>query len=121
MLAEPALAQNLSTALPVTRLKPLVRELPADLETPTSVYLKLRGRGPSFLLESVEGGERIARYSFIGIEPRYKYTLRGNLIERQSETETQTIQLEPDSEETNVAHGPSALLSTGGVKIGPIL
>jgi len=97
MLAEP----TLTATLPVTRLKPLVRELPADLETPTSVYLKLRGRGPSFLLESVEGGERIARYSFIGVEPRYKYTLRGNLIERQSETETQTIQLEPDTDPTH--------------------
>ncbi len=101
MLAEPSLAQNLSAALPVTRLKPLVRELPADLETPTSVYLKLRGRGPSFLLESVEGGERIARYSFIGVEPRFKYTLRGNIIERQSENETQTIQLEPDTDPTH--------------------
>ncbi len=53
------------TALPrVAR----VRELPADLETPVSAYLKLRGRGPSYLLESVEGGERLGRYSFIGLE-----------------------------------------------------
>ncbi|MCE5259444.1 MAG: hypothetical protein LLG44_10405 [Chloroflexi bacterium] len=51
-------------------LRPLVRELPADVETPISVYLKLRGLGPSFLLESVEGGEHIARYSFIGAQPR---------------------------------------------------
>ncbi len=51
-------------------LRPLVRELPADIETPISVYLKLRGLGPSFLLESVEGGEHIARYSFIGAQPR---------------------------------------------------
>jgi len=49
---------------------PLVRELPADLETPLSVYLKLRGLGPSFLLESVEGGEHLARYSMIGTQPR---------------------------------------------------
>jgi len=45
-------------------IQTIVREIHADLETPTSVYLKLRGQGPSFLLESVEGGERIARYSF---------------------------------------------------------
>ncbi|MHB1293918.1 MAG: anthranilate synthase component I [Anaerolineae bacterium] len=51
-------------------LVPVVRELPADVETPISVYLKLRGLGPSFLLESVEGGERLARYSFIGTQPR---------------------------------------------------
>ena len=47
-----------------TLLRPLVRELPADVDTPISVYLKLRGLGPSFLLESVEGGEHLARYSF---------------------------------------------------------
>jgi anthranilate synthase component I len=52
------------------RLVPIVRELPADVETPISVYLKLRGLGPSFLLESVEGGEHLARYSFIGAQPR---------------------------------------------------
>ena len=45
------------------------RELPADLETPVSVYLKLRvgQEGPSFLLESVEKGEQLGRYSFIGV------------------------------------------------------
>ena len=48
---------------------PISREINADLETPVSAYLKV-ARGPySFLLESVEGGERIARYSFIGTEP----------------------------------------------------
>jgi len=47
----------------------VVHELAADLETPVSLYLKLRGEGPSFLLESVEGGERLGRYSFIGLHP----------------------------------------------------
>src|SRR5207253_328279 len=61
---------------------PLFRELSADLETPTSVYLKLRGRGPSFLLESVEGGERVARYSFIGVEPSAQYRLQNGVVER---------------------------------------
>src|SRR5262245_15011858 len=48
---------------------PVYRELPADLETPVSVYLKLcaRPNGPSFLLESVEKGEIVGRYSFIGV------------------------------------------------------
>ncbi|MEE9284149.1 MAG: anthranilate synthase component I [Dehalococcoidia bacterium] len=51
-------------------LVPVYREVTADLETPVTAYLKV-ARGPySFLLESVEGGERIARYSFIGAEPR---------------------------------------------------
>ena len=58
-----------------------VRELPADLETPVSVYLKLAGNGPSFLLESVTGGEQVARYSFIGVHPRAAYVLRGRSLE----------------------------------------
>ena len=50
-------------------LVPIYREIVADLETPVSAYLKT-ARGPySFLLESVEGGEHLARYSFIGTEP----------------------------------------------------
>ena len=54
----------------VREIVPLVRELSADTETPISVYLKLRGLGPSFLLESVEGGEHLGRYSMIGAHPR---------------------------------------------------
>ncbi len=51
-------------------LIPLCLDIIADLETPVTAYLKV-ARGPySFLLESVEGGERLARYSFIGTEPR---------------------------------------------------
>ncbi len=48
---------------------PVYREIVADLETPVSAFLKLNRGGYSFLLESVEGGERIGRYSFIGTEP----------------------------------------------------
>ncbi|MPZ97751.1 MAG: anthranilate synthase component I [Dehalococcoidia bacterium] len=48
---------------------PIYREVRADLETPVSAFLKV-ARGPySYLLESVEGGERMGRYSFIGTEP----------------------------------------------------
>jgi anthranilate synthase component 1 len=50
-------------------LIPVYREIIADAETPVSAYQKLRKTGPSFLLESVEGGERIGRYSFIGANP----------------------------------------------------
>jgi anthranilate synthase component 1 len=50
-------------------LVPVYRDINADLETPVSAYMKV-AKGPySFLLESVEGGNRIARYSFIGTEP----------------------------------------------------
>jgi anthranilate synthase component 1 len=48
---------------------PLYAEVPADLETPVSAFLKVARGRYSFLLESVEGGERLARYSFIGTEP----------------------------------------------------
>jgi anthranilate synthase component 1 len=48
---------------------PLYAEVPADLETPVSAYLKVARGRYSYLLESVEGGERLARYSFIGTEP----------------------------------------------------
>ena len=50
-------------------LVPVYREIKADLETPVSAYLKIARGDYSFLLESVEGGERLARYSFIGTEP----------------------------------------------------
>ncbi len=49
---------------------PVRADLLADLETPVSAYAKLRGAGPAFLLESVEGGENVSRYSFIGCNPR---------------------------------------------------
>lgn len=49
---------------------PVYADLMADLETPVSAYAKLKKAGPSFLLESVEGGEHLSRYSFIGVRPR---------------------------------------------------
>ena len=50
-------------------LTPIYREVVADLETPVSAFLKIRKGDYSFLLESVEGGEQIARYSFLGTAP----------------------------------------------------
>ena len=44
-------------------------DIPADLDTPTSVYLKLAPLGPRFLLESVEQGDQVGRFSFIGFGP----------------------------------------------------
>ena len=58
-------------------LVPVYREIEADLETPVSAYLKVARGDYSFLLESVEGGERMARYSFIGTEP-YKRIVTGH-------------------------------------------
>ena len=65
---------DLSTVLELAKrgdnnLAPIFRDIPADLETPVSAFLKVARGEHSFLLESVEGGERLARYSFIGTEP----------------------------------------------------
>lgn len=59
-------------------LIPVFKEIAADLETPVSAFLKVCGDSPnSFLLESVEKGERVGRYSFLGTEPMLVYTSFG--------------------------------------------
>ncbi|HKI58344.1 MAG TPA: anthranilate synthase component I [Trueperaceae bacterium] len=60
-----------------SRVRPVYRELLADLETPLTAYLKVAGH-PSFLLESVEQGEHVARYSFIGTGQRRRIEVRGH-------------------------------------------
>src|SRR5512140_1288010 len=80
--------------LETATIQTIIREITADLETPVSLYLKLRGDGASFLLESVEGGERIARYSFIGVQPRAEYILRNGQVEIKENGETRTVQLD---------------------------
>ena len=57
-------------------------DIAADLDTPVSAYLKLRELKPRFLLESVEGGERLARYSFLGF---------GDALEVRMDSEAMTI------------------------------
>jgi anthranilate synthase component 1 len=74
-------------------LIPIYRELPADLDTPVSVYLKLAGHGALFLLESVEGGEQVGRYSFIGIEPHAVLSFSGRSYTRRSNSHTTTADL----------------------------
>ena len=56
---------------------PIVLETFADLDTPLSIYLKLAARPYSYLLESVVGGERFGRYSFIGLPARRRIEVRG--------------------------------------------
>jgi anthranilate synthase component 1 len=57
-------------------LVPVWAEILADLETPVSLYRKLRASGRTFLLESVENGEQLGRYTFLGFEPRAIFTSR---------------------------------------------
>jgi anthranilate synthase component 1 len=62
-------------------LIPVTRRLLADIETPLSAYRKIRGHGESFLFESVEGGEHLGRYSFVGCNPRAIIRQDGNRVE----------------------------------------
>lgn len=103
----------------------IVRELSADLETPVSLYIKLRGQGASFLLESVEGGERIARYSFIGIQPRAEYILRNGQVDVKEGGSVRVIPLDLHTDPTHflqtelarfaVEPSPNAPRFTGGL------
>jgi anthranilate synthase component 1 len=62
-------------------LVPVTRRLLADFETPLSAYRKIRGQGESFLFESVEGGEHLGRYSFVGCNPRVVIRQTGSTVE----------------------------------------
>ncbi|MFA5093715.1 MAG: anthranilate synthase component I [Candidatus Omnitrophota bacterium] len=62
-------------------LIPVFREITADLETPVSAFMKIDRGGYSFLLESVEGGEKIARYSFLGSNPYLVFKSKGRNVE----------------------------------------
>src|ERR1700736_1805224 len=62
-------------------LVPVYRTVTADLETPVSAFLRIASEEPeAFLLESVEGGEHVGRYTFIGIQPYKKIVSRGTHI-----------------------------------------
>src|ERR1039457_3130589 len=63
-------------------LVPVYREILADLETPVSAFMKLQaaGNGYCFLLESVAGGERIARYSYLGTAPYQVFSSKGSEV-----------------------------------------
>jgi anthranilate synthase component I len=62
-------------------LVPVYRTVTADLETPVSAFLRIAAEEPeAFLLESVEGGEHVGRYTFIGIQPYKKMVARGREI-----------------------------------------
>jgi anthranilate synthase component I len=58
-------------------LIPVYKEILADLDTPVSAYMKIRGGEYSFLLESIEGGEKWARYCFLGCDPSVVVTTKG--------------------------------------------
>ncbi len=94
-------------------LIPVTRRILADFETPLSAYHKIRGQGESFLFESVEGGEHLGRYSFVGCNPRAVIRQTRNrveLIEDGKVTEQFIVSHEPPAEPT-VSEGGVAVLS----------
>jgi anthranilate synthase component 1 len=68
---------------------------PADLETPIGAFLRLDDGGPSYLLESVEGGERLGRYSVLGVGPRRLLEVRGDMARTQTRPVTVPV-YDPD-------------------------
>ncbi len=90
-------------------LIPIYAELPSDLDTPVSIFLRLASEEPAFLLESVEGGERVGRYSFLGVRLRealvcregklYRHTLEDGRLEirdwQHEQSLTSNIQSQP--------------------------
>lgn len=76
---------------------PVYADLMADFETPVSAYAKLKDTGPSYLLESVEGGENLSRYSFIGCRPRKIFSCGPQITEiREPGKPTQKVPTPPD-------------------------
>jgi anthranilate synthase component 1 len=74
-------------------LVPVYRTVTADLETPVSAFLRIAAEEPeAFLLESVEGGEHVGRYTFIGIEPYKKIISRGTSITVEGGGERRTFE-----------------------------
>ena len=74
-------------------LIPVYREILADLETPLSAFLKLKGK-TGFLLESVEGGEKWARYSFIGSDPSLIIEAKGKTLTIKRGNQKEKIRIE---------------------------
>ena len=71
-------------------LIPVYKEVLADLDTPVSAYMKMCGGEYSFLLESVEGGEKWARYCFLGFDPSIIVSIKGNeiVVEKNGKSES---------------------------------
>src|SRR5713101_7297487 len=87
---KPATFEDFELEAQCGNIVPVVRSVLADLQTPVGAFLRLAGDTPyAFLLESIEGGERVARYSFLGANPWMVARGRGaqTIIEKNGERE----------------------------------
>ena len=75
---------------------PVVREILADLDTPLSLFRKIDDGKTAFLLESVEGGEKWARYSFLGVGARASFRSMGNRVEWTENGKTEVLEAGDD-------------------------
>ncbi|MEX0800688.1 MAG: anthranilate synthase component I [Dehalococcoidia bacterium] len=101
---------------PGANLAPVYRDVAADLETPVSAYLKVARGDHSFLLESVEGGERLARYSFIGTEP-YR-VLRAGPYDTPDQGEDPLLEIERELAQFKLARIANGLPRFTGGAVG---
>ena len=98
-------------------LIPVTRRILADFETPLSAYQKMRGQGESFLFESVEGGEHLGRYSFVGCNPRAIIRQTGarvELIENGKVTQQYLVSAEPKPDSMDTSFFVAGVMKTHG-------
>ncbi|MFH1847814.1 MAG: anthranilate synthase component I, partial [Candidatus Omnitrophota bacterium] len=77
-------------------LIPVYREISADIDTPVSAFLKMGSSKFSYLLESIEGGEKIGRFSFLGSDPSLVFKSSGNKIELRQGPKTRQFTTKKD-------------------------
>jgi anthranilate synthase component 1 len=96
-------------------LIPVYREILGDLETPVSAYKKLRGEGCSYLLESVEGGEKWGRFSFLGLNPSLLFEVQAGqvTIQRRGRREALEAGVDPFEHLRRLLSGFQAVASPG--------
>ncbi len=94
---------------------PVYREILGDLETPVSAYKKLRNQGPSYLLESVEGGEKWGRFSFLGFNPSLVLEIKDRQVtlERRGASELLNPGVDPFQHLRQVLQGFKAVAAPG--------
>src|ERR1700704_3424542 len=104
-------------------LIPVPRRILADFETPLSAYHKIRGPGESFLFESVEGGEHLGRYSFVGCNPRAIIRQTGDrveLIETGKVLESYTVGIKPQADASHTVRDGLELVERTMQKYRPV-